>query len=118
MYDEELAAAVRTIRTLTAELDALKADRDADCAAVGSVRAVNREFRQERDALKAQLAAARQEVFEICANWLRRNANAETDIKARAAFVEAHNAIRQLAADEIEAKSKDAEESPLGTAQT
>lgn len=31
------------------------------------------------------------------ANWLRRQANAEKEPKARAAFIEAHNAILALA---------------------
>ena len=38
------------------------------------------------------------------ANWLRRNANAEKDPKARAALIEAHNAILQIGSTMIDRK--------------
>lgn len=34
--------------------------------------------------------------IEECVNWLRRQANAEREPKARAALIEAHNAIHSL----------------------
>jgi hypothetical protein len=39
------------------------------------------------------IGAARIEGLKEAANWLRRQANAEKEPKARAAFIEAHNAI-------------------------
>lgn len=42
-------------------------------------------------------AAGRKEAFREAANWLRRQASAENDPKAKAAFVEAHNAILSMA---------------------
>lgn len=41
----------------------------------------------------AEVAAAILSEREACANWLRRNANAEKDPAKREAFIEAHNAI-------------------------
>jgi ABC-type nitrate/sulfonate/bicarbonate transport system substrate-binding protein len=52
---------------------------------------LNRMFEQQR------LDAARTEGLKTAANWLRRQANAEKEPKARAAFIEAHNAILALA---------------------
>lgn len=42
-------------------------------------------------------AEGRKDGLKQAANWLRRQANAETDPKVKAAFVEAHNAILALA---------------------
>lgn len=53
------------------------------------------------DAVEQEAEAARQEGridgLKEAANWLRQQANAETEPKARAAFIEAHNAILSLA---------------------
>lgn len=52
-------------------------------------------WKAEIDALFAFAKAQRREGMQEAANWLRRNANAETNIEKRAAFIEAHNAIEQ-----------------------
>lgn len=45
-----------------------------------------------KSALRGTWDAACKIEREACANWLRRNANAETNPDKRAAFIEAHNA--------------------------
>jgi hypothetical protein len=42
------------------------------------------------------VSSEQQAAIKQAANWLRRQANAETDAKARAAFIEAHNAILSM----------------------
>lgn len=41
----------------------------------------------------------RDDAIRRCANWLRRQANAETDPAVRAVFIEAHNAVLAMKDD-------------------
>lgn len=66
-----------------------------DAACVGAD--VADEGANEIERLRATAATAKSEGLKEAANWLRRQANAEKEPKARAAFIEAHNAILALA---------------------
>lgn len=54
-------------------------------------------YSQADDDIAEGRTAGRIAGLKEAANWLRRQANAENDPKAKAAFVEAHNAILALA---------------------
>lgn len=54
------------------------------------------EAREERDRLRAEVETIQARIKQIT-NWLRRQANAEAEPKAKAAFIEAHNAVLGIA---------------------
>lgn len=51
---------------------------------------------QLSDVFRQGVAWGQKEGVAVAANWLRRNANAESDPGKRAAFIEAHNAMRVI----------------------
>lgn len=52
--------------------------------------------RADEDIQEGRVKGRKEGLLEA-ANWLRRQANAEDDLKSKAAFIEAHNAILALA---------------------